>query len=421
MPHTLWPRLFRSFKDARIFLVSISAVIVLFLAFISYSRYQTVNDLLIQTMLHEAESYANLIIVTRHWNASYGGVYVEKKQGMAANPYLAKTGVQADIRATDGRVLTLKNPALMTKEISALTAENGIVRFHMISLQPLNPDNNPDAFERSALQRFEAGEKKAWQIDRTSRPPLFRYVSPLPVEQSCLKCHARQGYRLGDIRGGVSVLVPASDLLDQMATNRSQRITDFLITIGLLLGVLFFLTWKLLSRLDEAQRRLKHIAVTDELTGIRNRRYIMTQLTKEYQRAVRSGDPLSLILIDIDHFKRVNDSHGHAAGDTVLKAIAKEMAQALRTYDLLGRIGGEEFLLAAPGSTLDDAIVLAERVRERIRNRTVREGGADIRVTVSAGVTSLSEQDADIDALLARADEALYLAKQQGRDRVIAV
>lgn len=421
MPLTVWPKPFRYIKDVRTFLLSISAVVAVFLTVIFLLRYRAVNDLLVQSVKQEAASYAELIVVTRHWNAQYGGVYVEKRPGVESNPYLKKLGVRPDIATADGRVLTLRNPAAMTREISEQAAINNTVRFHMISLRPVNPENEPDAFERDALERFERGERDIWRIDRSDRDPLFRYVFPLAVERPCLSCHARQGYKIGDIRGGVSVMIPAARLLDQMTRNRRHLIIDFLVTLALLLGIVSFLGWNLASRLDSTQKRLKRIATTDELTGLRNRRYIMEHLDKEYQRAARTSAPLSLVLMDIDHFKRINDEFGHAFGDVVLKAVAREMEDSLRSYDLLGRIGGEEFLIASPGSTLDDAAGLAERIRERVRARTIANRNNEVRVTISAGVTSLSEQDAKADSLLARADEALYLAKQQGRDRVVSV
>jgi len=241
------------------------------------------------------------------------------------------------------------------------------------------------------------------------------------TEQPCLRCHARQGYRLGDVRGGVSIIIPAANLLAQMRTNRNQIIIDAVITIGILLAILYLFAWKLVVRLDDVQKRLKHLAVTDELTGLKNRRYIMKQLDREYQRAERTGTPLSLVLIDIDHFKKVNDTFGHAFGDVVLKSVARDMRESLRTYDLLGRIGGEEFLIASPGSTLDDAAVLAERIRNRIRETTISNESHSVSVTVSIGVASMNGQDSKADSVLARADDALYRAKQEGRDRVITV
>jgi diguanylate cyclase (GGDEF)-like protein len=420
MPLQTWPKPFTYFKDVRVFLISVSIVTAALLAVIFVFRDMSVNRLLRESIKRQAESYANLIVITRHWNAQYGGVYVEKKEGVDSNTYLKELGVNPDITTTDGRVFTLRNPAIMTREISEIARENRSVQFHMISLRYVNPENAPDAFERKALEQFERGAKEVWQIDRTGSAPLFRYVMPLLVEKPCLACHARQGYKLGDVRGGVSVNIPAEGLDRQIGSSRMELISAAVITIGLLLCILYFMTWKLVVRLDEVQKRLKHIAVTDELTGLKNRRYIMEQLEKEYQRAVRSGEPLSLILLDIDHFKRFNDTYGHAVGDTVLKAVAAEMQSSLRTYDLLGRIGGEEFLIASPGSVLDEAAGLAERVLEKIRTTAV-SGSQKVSVTMSAGVTSLGDQDAKADSLLARADAALYMAKQAGRDRVIVL
>jgi diguanylate cyclase (GGDEF)-like protein len=416
-----WPKPFLYFKDARLFLISISAVVMVFVAAIFLFRYLTVNDLLLQSMKQSAESFARLIVLTRHWNAQYGGVYVEKKKGVESNPFLMDLGIDPDIRTVDGRVLTLRNPALMTREISDLALQENIVGFRLVSLRTLNPVNRPDDFERTSLERFEQGDSESWKLDRAGPVTAFRYVLPLKVEEPCLRCHRQQGYRVGDIRGGISVILPAERLVGQMSTNRNQIIADSLATTGVLLAILYFLTWKLVRRVDEVQKKLKHIAVTDELTGLKNRRYIMEQIDKEYQRAARTGGTLSLILLDIDHFKRINDTYGHAVGDAVLKEVAQAMQSSLRAYDLLGRVGGEEFLIASPGSTLDDAAGLAERVRVTIKDREVMNMADPISVTVSAGITSLSEQDATTEALLARADNALYLAKQQGRDRVVSL
>jgi diguanylate cyclase (GGDEF)-like protein len=414
-------RPFTYVKGVRAFLVTVSIVVTVFVTAISLLRYVAIDRLLVRSTKQEAESFARLIVLVRHWNAQYGGVYVEKRPGVVSNPYLRELGVEPDIRTRDGKVLTLRNPAIMTREISELAARENILRFHMISLKNLNPDNRPDAFERSALERFERGEDAVWKLDEENGKPVFRYVLPIVTEAPCLQCHGKQGYTLGSIRGGISVMTPADGLLAQMRTSRDHIIIDGIATAGILLTIIFFLGWKLALRLDEAQKRLRHMAITDELTGLKNRRYIMERLDKEYQRAVRTESPLSLIVFDIDHFKKVNDTYGHVFGDLVLKEAAREMLRSLRSYDLLGRIGGEEFLIAAPGSTLDEAAGLAERIRETIGSRRISDGAHGISVTVSAGVTSLSEQDARADRLLARADAALYMAKQEGRDRVVAL
>ena len=134
-------------------------------------------------------------------------------------------------------------------------------------------------------------------------------------------------------------------------------------------------------------------------------------------RAARDGAPLAVVALDVDHFKRVNDAHGHAAGDAVLAAVAARAAEALRAGDLLARIGGEEFAALLPGATLEAAAEVAERVRARIGAAPVPAGEARLAVTVSAGVAALAPAE-DGAALLARADARLYAAKRAGRDRV---
>jgi diguanylate cyclase (GGDEF)-like protein len=194
-----------------------------------------------------------------------------------------------------------------------------------------------------------------------------------------------------------------------------------IITIAILLFILYFMVWKLVSRLKESQEQLKQISITDELTGLRNRRYIMERLEDEFQRARRSGKPMGLIMLDLDYFKQINDMHGHQFGDLVLKAVASRMRASIREYDLLGRVGGEEFFIVSPEAEVEETVGIAERIRELIRGEAISEGKREVKVTISAGVTMLKEHDRDIDVLFSRADSALYSAKQQGRDRVVVL
>ena len=171
---------------------------------------------------------------------------------------------------------------------------------------------------------------------------------------------------------------------------------------------------------DAAGRELEALAALarrDPLTGLANRRALEEALAREVGRAARDGAPLAVVALDVDHFKRVNDAHGHAAGDAVLAAVAARAAEALRAGDLLARIGGEEFAALLPGATLEAAAEVAERVRARIGAAPVPAGEARLAVTVSAGVAALAPAE-DGAALLARADARLYAAKRAGRDRV---
>ncbi len=171
---------------------------------------------------------------------------------------------------------------------------------------------------------------------------------------------------------------------------------------------------------DEAARELEALAALgrrDPLTGLANRRAFEEALAGAVARAAREGAPLALAALDVDHFKRVNDAHGHAAGDAVLAAVTARAAEALRAGDLLARIGGEEFAALLPGATLAAAAEVAERIRARISAAPVDAGAARVAVTVSAGLAALAPGE-DGASLLARADERLYAAKRAGRDRV---
>ena len=179
---------------------------------------------------------------------------------------------------------------------------------------------------------------------------------------------------------------------------------------------------KLIKRLNEAQTHLKHMAITDDLTGLRNRRYITERLEEEFQRAKRSGGlRLSLIMLDIDHFKQINDVHGHLFGDVVLRVISSRVKSSLRKHDIVGRVGGEEFLVICPGSTLEETVIVAERIRKVINIEAIGDGIKEVTVALSAGVTSLHEEDTTSDRLFSRADTALYRAKEEGRNRVVVM
>jgi len=178
---------------------------------------------------------------------------------------------------------------------------------------------------------------------------------------------------------------------------------------------------KLVKKLNETQVRLKQMTITDELTGIRNRRYIVERLEEEFQRARRSSRLLSLIMLDIDHFKRINDAYGHLFGDIVLKTITARIKATLRKQDLFGRVGGEEFLVICPESGLSETVIVARRIRDIVHGELIGDSVINVTVTLSAGVATLNENDNRADALFSRADAALYKAKDEGRDRVASL
>lgn len=163
---------------------------------------------------------------------------------------------------------------------------------------------------------------------------------------------------------------------------------------------------------------LYQLATSDPLTGLYNRRQFQELMEKEILRATRHGRALSLALVDIDHFKPVNDRHGHAAGDGVIRGVAQQLRRNARADQLIARIGGEEFALVYAEQNLDDAAAAAERLRIAVAAAPFELGGAPVPITVSIGVAQWQRGMAGLADLMRAADQQLYRAKQEGRDRV---
>ncbi|MCB1496712.1 MAG: PleD family two-component system response regulator [Bauldia sp.] len=171
---------------------------------------------------------------------------------------------------------------------------------------------------------------------------------------------------------------------------------------------------------DNVQMTLE-MAVTDGLTGLHNRRYLERHLTSLVRQAQDRGKPLSLLVLDIDHFKMVNDVHGHLVGDDVLREFSRRVRKAVRGIDLVCRLGGEEFIVAMPDTTSALAVLVGERIRQKIAGEPFQvTNGSSLEITVSIGVSSLESASDTPEALMKRADEALYGAKRGGRNRVSA-
>jgi diguanylate cyclase (GGDEF)-like protein len=176
------------------------------------------------------------------------------------------------------------------------------------------------------------------------------------------------------------------------------------------------------DRLKEAQSQLQISAITDALTGISNRGQLMLRGEEEFERIQRAHNgqrmPLGCIMLDIDHFKQVNDTKGHQAGDQILHGVAQRLKSCLRPYDLIGRYGGEEFVILLPDTALEHSLLVANRLLERMRREPFEAVGLQLSITASLGVTISSETDSSLADIIKRADEAMYKAKKSGRDRV---
>lgn len=174
------------------------------------------------------------------------------------------------------------------------------------------------------------------------------------------------------------------------------------------------------DELKERMAELDRLASTDTLTGLYNRRMFFRRLDEEIARANRAVSPITLVYIDIDHFKKINDSHGHAAGDAVLQQAARAMQRILRRADILGRLGGEEFMIILPETQGGAGRQIAERLRKQLSQTKITYGELELYVTISIGVFYLAEPGAlSIDEMVKVADEAMYEAKETGRNKVV--
>jgi diguanylate cyclase (GGDEF)-like protein/PAS domain S-box-containing protein len=175
------------------------------------------------------------------------------------------------------------------------------------------------------------------------------------------------------------------------------------------------------EKIQRLNAGLEQLAMTDYLTNLYNRRYFMQRGTEEFKRARRNKQPLSLLMLDIDHFKKVNDTYGHEAGDMALQQVAAVLKSSLREIDILGRMGGEEFAVLLPSTSLHEAAVLAERVQQTIANTPFEMPGASltITITISIGVAVITDEMSGIDNILRNADVSMYQAKRNGGNRVV--
>jgi diguanylate cyclase (GGDEF)-like protein len=163
--------------------------------------------------------------------------------------------------------------------------------------------------------------------------------------------------------------------------------------------------------------RLRNLSIRDGVTGLFNHRHIMELVQAEFERVGRHQGAFSVLMIDIDHFKKVNDEHGHPAGDAVLREVANTIQGCLRTFDVVGRYGGEEFVVLLPQTPHEEAMRTAERVRTQVGTHVFDANGKALQMTISVGVATAPSDTADTAALIREADKALYRAKSAGRDR----
>lgn len=199
--------------------------------------------------------------------------------------------------------------------------------------------------------------------------------------------------------------------------SRSALLAVHLFNLSVVFAMFSYLSFFYLKIVNSAQRKLRQMAATDPLTGLFNRRHMIDSAERELARFERNRHPIGVLLLDIDHFKTINDSHGHDVGDRVLVEVANSINSQLRSQDLIARWGGEEFLAVLPDTDLEQAQAIAERVRQVLMQQSWCFDGKPVAVTISVGISEFEEGD-ELKSAINRADKALYCCKNNGRNRV---
>lgn len=231
------------------------------------------------------------------------------------------------------------------------------------------------------------------------------------------------GYVLAMAGRAVAWLViwPDMHLFAATTINVGFFIYDLINNIALTIIFIMMNGQRLTSRLTVAQQALELLATRDSLTELYNHRTLRELGQAELLRSRRMNHPMTLLMFDIDHFKSVNDTYGHAAGDKVLKVLGEQALQTCRDMDVVARMGGDEFVILLPEAAEDKAIIVAERLRQIVAQNCCDWESGHIKVTLSIGLAALTPDDQEFESLLRRADDALYEAKRSGRDRLVAM
>ncbi len=359
-------------------------------------------------------------MVYRHLVAEWGGVYVREGRGVEANPFLAAVP-QRDVVTTGGIRLTLINSSYFVRLVhdEEKRSAGAGARGRVVSERPLRPQNRPDAWEQAALRAFARGKQEVSGVVEAGGKRYLRLMRPRLTEAGCLACHGAQGFKVGEVLGGLSVMVPFAPLEAQ-----AERLYRPLVGGHLAIWLLGLLGMAIgFRRLRHQRRRLYLAAYQDPLTGLPNRKLLYDRAHQAMAQAQAHGHHGALLLLDLDRFKNINDALGHAVGDQLLCEAARRLRRDCRAEDMAARLGGDEFVALLPELADDPehAAVEAERMAQRWR-RILAEpyfvGSYELHVSASIGVVLFPEQGRSVDEVLKRADAAMYQAKARGRNAI---
>ena len=346
-----------------------------------------------QTMLDALKTNPNILFAS-----------VLDEDGQLLGHYRAASHSEAAAKQHD-----LELRRMVASHQSSLTSQANTVEHmsesHMYVLQPIFFEDKPIGVLSIVSDKQDMRDKMSRFIFFQVLVSLLTLTILIVLSLRLQRLFTRPIFELIDAMQGVAA---SKDYSSRAFSSRKDEFNDLHTGFNTMLG-----------EIRDRDLRLSKLATTDTLTGLANRRHAMDTLQSLAIRANRKQEPLGVVILDVDLFKHVNDTYGHPVGDLVLKQIASILQRCSREYDLVGRIGGEEFLILCDGADSGTSSGIAERIRSSVEAARIElEDGRTLQVTVSLGVNSTIPSSVDIESLIKNADEALYRAKQSGRNRI---
>jgi len=396
--------------------------ITLFWSLLVLSSYLFVSSILraqsIELAKNTARANYEKDLAFREWATSHGGIYVPVDENRTPpSPYL-KHMFEQNIKTPSGRELTLMNPAYMLRQMMNEYAGLYGTKAKITSLNPINPDNAPDAWESAALDRFNNGIDEYSEIVKKEGVEVMRFIKPMRTTKGCRSCHTGQGYKVGEISGGISVSVPMNYFYTILEKSILTSYLFHLIIwiIGLLvIAYLFRQREKFLKEQLEYTNRLKELAHYDSLTSLPNRAMFFDYLEKSINMSKRDEKKFAVMFLDLDNFKIINDSHGHHVGDKLLKNVSERMNVLKREYDIFARIGGDEFLFLIFDESASNIAHFAQRLVNAFELPFKIDENV-FHISGSVGISLYPKDGETSKELLQNADSAMYKAKDLGKN-----
>ena len=390
-----------------------------------------------------AKNFYKAIFLAREWNSEHGPVYVPITENTQPNPYLLLPN--REITASNGLELTMINHAYMTRQISEI-AKSENIHFHVTSLKPLRPKNMADEWEKSALESFEKGIPDRIELLMNEDKPVFRYMAPIPTGITCLACHAQQGYKVGDIRGGVSVTLDANEILNDL--EREKRFSMiahlFTVSVGIILGYLFLTAARKHTlvlegitsaqqqdlrqqkeKLNETTRAMHDLVTRDTTTGIHTAEHFKNLSSIMWNNAINQAKPISLLLLEIDSFGDYTDNYGALEGDICLKEITGAITRKVQEKgSITARFGASSFAIMIANMDASSAYDLAQMIHGDVLGLNIPHETSDVsKIVTITGVSStvVPHHGHQLGDFIKHARDALRLGRQKGRNHIYKV